>query len=105
MKGVNLSEDQRNEARNYLEELVYEIRENITIDDTNNINATQFSEFLDFVEEWIYNHGENCKRETYLQLHKEIMDFNMIEKVRNIDEETEYDFDMLKAKIRSIMQL
>lgn len=105
MTEVNLREDQRNEARNYLEELVYEIRENITMNESNNINARQFREFLDNIEEWIYNHGENCKRETYLQLHKEIIDFNMIEKVKIIDEENEYELNMLKATIQSIMQL
>lgn len=107
MNEHNQREDQRNEARNNLEETVYEIRDTISsdMDDNTNVNAKQLCEFLDYVEEWLYSFGENCQRETYLQLRKEIAEFNMMDKVKRIDDQTEDEINLFKAKIFSIMQL
>lgn len=107
MKTVDESENQRFDARNTLEEVIFETRDNISNGDSNklNVNADSFQKLLDSVEDWLYNSGDNCKRKTYLLLRREIVDFNMIGKVKRIDEQTEDDFNMLRAKIFSIMQL
>lgn len=108
MKRNDDHEIQRSSARNSLEELIFETRDSIPTADNSDasfVNAKLFRNFIDKVEKWLYNKGENCKLETYLLIRQEIEDFEMIKKIKRIDREFLEDYNMLVAKMNSIAEI
>ncbi|CAG0894734.1 unnamed protein product [Darwinula stevensoni] len=62
-------EKERIDARNAVEEYVYEMRNRIS-DDLQEFIASndreKFMQFLDETENWLYDEGENCKKSVYV---------------------------------------
>lgn len=108
MKRSDDHEIQRSSARNSLEELIFETRDSLPTTDNSDascVNAELFRNFIDDVEKWLYSYGENCKLETYLLIRKEIEDFDMMKKIKRIDQEFSEDYNMLVAKMNSIVDI
>lgn len=108
MKRNDESETERLDARNSLEELIFEARDKI--EGANDFNASKANTkkiilFFANIEKWLYNKGENCSRETYEKLHSEIENSNMMmEQIKLADDKFEVDFKSLSARVINIVQ-
>lgn len=104
------NENQRFEARNKLEELIFETRDSIPTTNNNimwNSFAEKIRKFLNELEKWLYSHGENCKREAYEKIRQVISDFNKsLQKVQQNNQTLIYnhEFELFSTMIFSIIQ-
>lgn len=101
-------ETQRSDARNSLEEFIFETRdhiEGVEIAENSEVmkaNVKYSLQILGVVEKWLYSKGENCSRETYEKIRSEIEKFNMMKQMKRIDEKIKDEFKSLASLMNSI---
>lgn len=103
MKRNDELEIQRSDARNNLEELIFETRDIIDgIEIPDNFNVKLFHNFLNVVEKWLYKHGEKCSRETFEEMRANIENFNMMGKITKVYPDFEDDYRLFVAQMKYI---
>ena len=71
MVASDLQEKDRIDARNALEEYVYDLRGKLSIEDelatfVKENDRNTFVHYLDDMEKWLYEKGEDCNRQIYV---------------------------------------
>lgn len=108
MKRNDEHETQRSDARNSLEEFIFETRDQIdSVETAENPDAVKTNvktslQILGVVEKWLYSKGENCSRDTYEKMRSEIEKFNMMKQMKRIDEKIKDEFKSLASLMNSI---
>lgn len=108
MKQNDDQETQRLDARNSLEEFIYETRDSMASPQNANAfnnNAQSFLALLESIENWIYEEAENSKLETYEKFLKELVDFEILQRIQRIDDEDDFevDLDMLSKRLEKFV--
>lgn len=104
MNDIDQLEKLRIDARNELEEFMFEVREDISVMDNEDGDMIWniFTNYLSEIESWLYNNGEKCKKLTYENLLATLRQFNIQEKIDKSEDQIKVDIQAFKERIDAI---